>query len=464
MRLRKKWHDETVLERKNALPSKTLKVNGPIRSGSKMIFKVSGTILLPEKKFVRKRFDTKSEAFDWIYRKDQIAHSCIVNGDTRYTLLTPTDEQDALNAINELKKSGYNGTLLSAVCSFLNGKHVETPESVSIETALESFKEYFEGMGNTQRHLDATYLRLERFARAWRGEEIGAMNKERMKEWILCRMPGQKGPWNVKRRSKVKPSERTKEKAALSVFFNYCLEEGWLESSPIEGIKVPRASGDEIALPEIYTPEQAEELLQAAQLLDDQRSAGTQPSVPFFVLGLFCGLRPAEIERLDWKNFIWNEGGAVEINVNDKRSTVKRRTIEAPKNAVAWLSLYRKETGKVWGTNSRKIVDQVYAIAGYKAPKSSIPKVGDGPLAGLKETCDLPERPVRIHDGLRHSAVTYRLKDLQEPGKVALWSGHSEAVMHKHYKGLCSDTEAKKFWGIMPPALSFASESKILAA
>ena len=63
------------------------------------------------------------------------------------------------------------------------------------------------------------------------------------------------------------------------------------------------------------------------------------------------------------------------------------------------------------------------------------------------------------------TAVTYRLKVLQEPGKVALWSGalgirHAQALQN----GLCSDTEAKKFWNIVPPALPFASESNILAA
>jgi integrase len=453
-----------MLGRKIALPSQTLRIKGPVPSGSKMIFKVTGTTYYPKKDRVRQSFDSKQEAVDWISREDQRARKNSVEGDTRFTWLTAEDEQDALAAKNLLEENGYEGSLLSAAAAFIHGKPMEIHESVSMETALECFKEYFEGMGNTQRHIDSTFLRLNRFAKAWRGEEIGSMSKERTKEWILCRAPGQKGPWDDPRRSKVKPSERTKEKAALSVFFNYCVDKGWLESSPIAGIKVPKACGDQVSLPEIYTPEQAEALLQAARLLDDQRSADTPPSVPFFVLGLFCGLRPAEVGRLDWKHFIWNEDATVEINVNDKRSTVKRRTIEVPENAVAWLSLYRKEEGQVWGKNSRKIIDQVYAIAGYKAPKSSIPKDGSGPLEGLKQECESSDRPIRIHDGLRHSAVSYRLKDLQEPGKVALWSGHSEAIMHKHYKGLCSDTEARKFWGIMPPALSFASESKILAA
>ena len=453
-----------MLGQKTALPSQTLRIKGPVPSGSKMIFKVTGTTYCPKKDRVRRRFDSKQEAVDWISRQDQLARKNSVEGDARFTLLTAEDEQDALAAKNLLEENGYVGSLLSAAAAFIHGKPMERQESVSMETALESFKEYFEGMGNTQRHIDSTFLRLNRFAKAWRGEEIGSMSKERTKEWILCRAPGQKGPWEDAKRSKVKPAERTKEKAALSVFFNYCVDKGWLESSPIAGIKVPKACGDEVSLPEIYTPEQAEALLQAARLLDDQGSAGTPPSVPFFVLGLFCGLRPAEVGRLDWKHFIWNEDATVEINVNDKRSTVKRRTIEVPENAVAWLSLYRKEEGQVWGKNSRKILDQVYAIAGYKATKSSIPKDGSGPLEGLKQECESSDRPIRIHDGLRHSAVSYRLKDLQEPGKVALWSGHSEAIMHKHYKGLCSDTEAKRFWCIMPPALSFASESKILAA
>jgi site-specific recombinase XerD len=334
-----------MLGRKIALPSQTLKIKGPFQSGSKMIFGVTGTTYYTKKDRVRQRFDSKQKAFDWIHDQDQLARKCLVEGDTRFTLLSPAQKQEAVAAFSLLKENGFDGSFLSLAAAFIHGKPMETHESVSIEKALESFKEYFETMGNTQRHLDSTFLRLNRFAKAWQGEEIGSMSKERTKEWILCRAPGQKGPWDNAMRSKVKPSERTKEKAALSVFFNYCIDKGWLESSPIVGIKVPKACGDEVSLPEIYTPEQAEALLQAAQLLDDQRSADTQPSVPFFILGLFCGLRPAEVERLDWKHFIWNEDGTVEINVNDKRSTVKRRTIEVPENAVAWLSLYRKEEG-----------------------------------------------------------------------------------------------------------------------
>ena len=205
--------------------------------------------------------------------------------------MNPSQEQDWIAAKNLLEENGYEGSFLSVAAAFIHGKPMETHESVSMEAALASFKEYFEGMGNTQRHIDSTFLRLNRFARL--GERRNWIHEQREDKGmdIVC-APGQKGPWNNLKRSRVKPSERTKEKAALSIFFNYCVDKGWLESSPIVGIKVPKACGDEVSLPEIYTPEQAESLLQAAQLLDDQRSASSPPAVPFFVLGLFCGLRP----------------------------------------------------------------------------------------------------------------------------------------------------------------------------
>ena len=139
------------------------------------------------------------------------------------------------------------------------------------------------------------------------------MSKERIKEWILCRAPGQKGPWNNLKRSRV-PSEDQGE-GALSIFFNYCVDKGWLESAHCrhQG-RPPKACGDEVSLPEIFTPEQAESLLQAAQLLDDQRSqAGSPPAVPFFVLGLFCGLRPSPI----WDGLIGNTSFGTRRNGRD---------------------------------------------------------------------------------------------------------------------------------------------------
>jgi hypothetical protein len=35
-------------------------------------------------------------------------------------------------------------------------------------------------------------------------------------------------------------------------------------------------------------------------------------------------------------------------------------------------------------------------------------------------------------------------------GESAIWAGNSPNVIHRHYKALVKEAEAKKFWGITP--------------
>ena len=53
------------------------------------------------------------------------------------------------------------------------------------------------------------------------------------------------------------------------------------------------------------------------------------------------------------------------------------------------------------------------------------------------------------HDGMRHSFVSYGLP-LHGAAQVALWAGHSEAVLFAHYRELVTKEAAAEFWRIAP--------------
>src|SRR5262249_55972050 len=80
----------------------------------------------------------------------------------------------------------------------------------------------------------------------------------------------------------------------LSVFFEFARQRGWIQSNPMGDVPKAKVTGKP---PGILTPEQAARLLENA----------SQETLPIFVLGLFAGLRSAEIERLQWHHIKWDQ-------------------------------------------------------------------------------------------------------------------------------------------------------------
>lgn len=172
-------------------------------------------------------------------------------------------------------------------------------------------------------------------------------------------------------------------------------------------------------------------------------------SVPYFALGLFASCRPDEIKRLDWKDFCWDEGEEL-VRVKGKGRGVRRRTVELPDNCIAWVKPYAKDSGSLYPENGKKVIQRVYAIAGFRInPKYHDCKSHDQLWPLVKDGND-KSRTSRIFDGLRHSAATYRLNAIKNDGAVAMWSGNSTAMIHDHYKGLRTNKEAEEYWNILP--------------
>ena len=139
--------------------------------------------------------------------------------------------------------------------------------------------------------------------------------------------------------------------------------------------------------------------------------------LPYLVLGLFCGMRPAEICRLE------NE----QIDLNQKHITVrgegaklrKRRVIELSDTAVAWLKTC---VGKsISPENFMREFDAVRRLAGYQGNR---PRVGDERLMPWPQ------------DGIRHTAISCELARSKDEAATAAWAGNSPETVHRYYKGL----------------------------
>jgi integrase len=183
----------------------------------------------------------------------------------------------------------------------------------------------------------------------------------------------------------------------------------------------------------IVTPEDAAALLSACDPL----------ILPGVVLGMFCGLRQAEIARLDWRAVDLATG--IVIVGADIAKTSSRRTVEIPENARVWLAPYTKASGPVWPVSeqARNLWNLARIKAGY-GPFFSTRAVVNATQAAQDDLRPWPD------NALRHSAISYRLALTRDLPRVATEAGNSPAIVQRHYAELVKPEAAKRFFSILP--------------
>src|SRR5262245_3541304 len=129
----------------------------------------------------------------------------------------------------------------------------------------------------------------------------------------------------------------------LGALFGFCEKRGYIEHNPVrrlDNVPIERRP------PRILTPAEAELLLRFTQKRDPEM-------LPYIVLGMFAGIRPAELDRLEWA-CIDMAGGFVRIDA--AASKVRRRRLaKLEPAAIAWLKVVRTKTIAVDGNKSRRL-------------------------------------------------------------------------------------------------------------
>jgi len=172
----------------------------------------------------------------------------------------------------------------------------------------------------------------------------------------------------------------------------------------------------------IYTPEQLEILL----------SRLSPRMLPFLAIGAFAGLRTAEISRLEWQHVRFEQNViAVPASV---AKTANRRLAPILPVLAAWLKPFRKPAGKVL----ESVRDEFALAALFKQAVDAIKGEDGNPLLKI------------VHNGLRHSYISYRVADIKNVAEVALESGNSPRIIFSSYRELVMEEEAKKWFAIMP--------------
>jgi integrase len=156
-------------------------------------------------------------------------------------------------------------------------------------------------------------------------------------------------------------------------------------------------------------------------------SVANEEIKPALVAQAYCGLRVAEVARLEWKDIL--PGGHIVISA-EKAKTGRRRLPPIPPTALRYLLAVRKSSGYFFGGDKRQTVDALQIA-----------------IREVRKAC--PE--VRWHrNALRASALSYRLALTQDGQMTALEMGNSPGVLLRDYRELTPPEEAEKWFSIDP--------------
>jgi integrase len=200
----------------------------------------------------------------------------------------------------------------------------------------------------------------------------------------------------------------------IGTLFEFHRRRGVLPDNPardLERESVKRTG--EIAF---WSPREAAAILTAIQ----------REALPALVLAMFAGLRSAEVCRITWRDVNLEAGHVVIAGTEAK--TGSRRLAPIPANAIRWL---RPLTGP---PNARIFAGDSSQLA-----------------RAISEACRDAVVP-RIANGARHTAISFKVALTGDVARVALESGNSPAVIHAHYRGLATESDARLFFDLNPTA------------
>jgi integrase len=298
----------------------------------------------------------------------------------------------AVAAIVEIVKLTGDLSGAMAAARFFKAKHkTVTPKRVAdVVAELLTLKK---SRGASVRYLQDLRLRLDKFAEKFPCN-IGSVTTPDVQAWLDG--------------LKLSSQSYANNRRVVHLLFEHGVARGYCLDNPAAKVERPKIRNGEV---EIFTPAETRRLLAAA----------TEDFLPCLALGMFAGLRSAEIERLEWRDIDLKQAHVVVSASNAK--TASRRIVPVAENLAAWLAPYAGRTGKVWQGGWL-----------YKAQQDTAKAAGVDWKA----------------NGCRHSFASYSFALCADAGRVAGYCGNSAAVIHRHYRQLATPADAQKFFSVKP--------------
>jgi len=305
----------------------------------------------------------------------------------------------AVAAIVEAVKQVGDLATVGVAIQFYKTKHTPIVEKKVSEVVADMLAEK-KARNAKDRYIEDLTYRLEKFAGAFPCN-ISDVSAIQIQEWL----DGQK----------LSAQSYQNNRRVVNTLFNFAMDKKrrFVRENVVDDV-------DEVDIderePEIFTPDEARSLMASA----------TEDFLPCLAIGLFAGVRSAEIQRLTWDKIDFKERHI--ILKAGVAKTGARRIVPIHENLFEWLAPYADKKGKLW-----EFTDDAF----------------DKRLAATAKAAGIEWK----HNAPRHSFISYALAATDDEAKIASWSGNSPKMIHKHYRKLVTKTEAEKFFAINPPKL-----------
>jgi len=354
----------------------------------------------------QKYFTTKPRAEKWAneHEKDAALHGTDAT-------ITPSERATVIDTRTSLQE--INMSLRDAVTFALEYQQKARKSCTMSEMAADALATR-ERSGISDRHISDMRSKLRRFAKTFGSRSVATITKQEIEAWLHT--------------LKLAPASINAYRRILVVAFNDAKRNGHLEQNPAELVRQAKVVEKEVG---ILSPKEAAKLLVGAD----------KEILPAVALGLFAGMRLAELERIDWSE-ISLDVGSIRI-IGAKAKSARSRLIPISDNLANWLKDHAKRQGSVWPEShqhGRELMEAAHLTAGFGTKQ----QVEDAKAKG-KELLNWPK------NGLRHSYATYHLAFHENASALALYMGHTNTqLIFAHYRLPVLKEVATEYWSILP--------------
>jgi len=322
------------------------------------------------------------------------------------TRLTAEQAVIAERAFAELKDK----SMLTAIRYFLDN-YREPLHQILLSEAVAKFIAHKETLNLRPSTLKNLRVRLEQFKIVCGEKTISEITTDDCRDYVF--------------KPDTTPRSRVNARLVLSNFFGWATDNKYVQTSPLITVKAPATEHDE---PRILSLSEVRKLLAATAAYKNGKL------LPYVTLGLFAGIRPAELARISWDDVCLT--GKARVTISGKAAKMRaRRVVDLSANAVQWLKPFALARAPFVSPNHQCEYAAVRTLAGFDVPNST-------------------------PDILRHTAVTMHLEKWQHEGRTASWAGNSPDIIQRHYRGLATKADATTFWKIAPDPVKAAKRRK----
>ena len=246
------------------------------------------------------------------------------------------------------------------------------------------------------------------------------------------------------------PSKQASRRRALHALYNFALKREYIDRNPVHKVEEPREPGPDRV--HVFTPQEAEAVLRAAQIMEPRMAA-------YFAVGMLAGLRPQnELAQLDWQDISLTNGLLTVTRTTSK--TRRTRNVPIQPNLAAWLRSVPKSerTGKLF--YSRRWMRRIVAAAKLDAKGRPAP-------FKMQEGKPIFERGAKLKavkwgaDVMRHSYCSYRNAVIKNIPQLCLEAGNTPDIAKSHYLNpRVTPAQVKAFWSIRPTSVTEKKEEE----